>query len=494
MIASQIGFIPNIGKQRGSCADYNANNTWYFSSNLGCVNINYRYTTYFRSRPVLDYDQYDNELLESYPVPLSHMLFISKKAEKGKKGKPSYVYFALHRIEELVRLTHEINNCEIMPREGTTHIIFEPRIRQIVCASTGDRDIQTFYVSEMQPYLERFLYHTDSYSCRPGKGALRAVMQLQEYIFEATEGYTSDAWIAKRDIKVFFMSIDCFHVYKTVIDFIDTHMSKHRHKELLKYLTRVIYLKATKDHLRNMSKPYERMLLDPAKNIYNQPYYKGVPIGDWTSQMSGLIETTATLNQMSALGYRFVHYTDDNVAVVTDKSRWVEDEKRIARYYADAGLKIHPEKKYMQHHSKGVELLGYKLRFNRILPSDRTYHNIMWYLTRMVEKANESKHFTVANKEKIRDSVNSYLGLLGHINAFKIRREICRIIESSPMAKIFTVAPDYSKVIIRPQYTMAAYYRHKFKELKQHLKPYYYEIRKDCVRCTPGAAKLPVLD
>ena len=104
------------------------------------------------------------------------------------------------------------------------------------------------------------------------------------------------------------------------------------------------------------------------------------------------------------------------------------------------------------------------------------------------------QHFTVANKEKIRDSVNSYLGLLGHINAYKLRREICRIIELSPMAKIFTVAPDYSKVVIRPQYTMAAYYRHKFKELKQHLKPYYYEIRKDCVRCAPGAAKLPVLD
>ena len=87
-----------------------------------------------------------------------------------------------------------------------------------------------------------------------------------------------------------------------------------------------------------------------------------------------------------------------------------------------------------------------------------------------------------------------YAYVLGHINAYKLRREICRIIELSPMAKIFTVAPDYSKVVIRPQYTMAAYYRHKFNELKQHLKPYYYEIRKDCVRCAPGAAKLPVLD
>ena len=101
----------------------------------------------------------------------------------------------------------------------------------------------------------------------------------------------------------------------------------------------------------------------------------------------------------------------------------------------------------------------------------------MWYLTRMVKNANENIKHTVANKEKIRATVNSYLGMLVHINAYKLRREICRIIESSPMAKIFQAAPDYSKIIIRPEYTTEAYYLHKFKKLKQQLKPYYYEIR-----------------
>lgn len=477
MVASQIGYIPNIGKQRGSCADYNANNTWYFNSNNGCVNNNNRYNTNFRSRPVLDYHQYDNELLESYPVPLSRMLIVSKKAEKKKKSKPSYVYFAIHRIEELVMITHELNNFEIMPREGTAHIIFEPRVRQIVCAATGDRDIQTFYVGEMQPYLERFMYHPDSYSCRPGKGALRAVIQLQEYIFEATQGYTIDTWLVKRDIKAFFMSIDCFHVYNTVINFIDTYMGNHGQKNLLKYLSRVIYLKATKDHLRNMSKPYERMFLEPEKNIYNLPYYRGVPIGDWTSQMSGLIETTPILNHMSALGYRFVHYTDDNVTVVSDKNQWREDDGRIASYYCESGLTIHPKKRYMQHYSKGVELLGYKLRFNRILPGDRMYHNIMWYITRIVRKADENRSFVVKNKEKIRDSVNSYFGLLGHINAFKLRRKICWIIQSSQLSKVFLSAPDFSKIMIRKEYTIETYYKTQFKQLKHNLKPCYYEVR-----------------
>ena len=36
-----------------TCADYNANYTWYFSSYNGCVNYNLRFNPIFRSRPVL---------------------------------------------------------------------------------------------------------------------------------------------------------------------------------------------------------------------------------------------------------------------------------------------------------------------------------------------------------------------------------------------------------------------------------------------------------
>ena len=36
-----------------TCADVNANLTWYFSSYIGCVSYNNRYYTIFRSRPVL---------------------------------------------------------------------------------------------------------------------------------------------------------------------------------------------------------------------------------------------------------------------------------------------------------------------------------------------------------------------------------------------------------------------------------------------------------
>ena len=482
IVASQLGVMPygeplgctpSISKQRGSSADCNANNSWYFNGTNGCLNNNNRYNTNFRCRPSLDYGQYDNEQLETYLIPLSYLLIISLQSEKGKKRKPSYVFFVLHRIDELVPLCHEINNCEVLPREGTAHIIFEPRVREIVCAASVKKVMQTFYIMQMQPYLEKYMYHPDSYSCRPGKGGLKAVQQLNEYIYEATNGYTEleGVMLAKIDIQAFFMNLDCFQVCAIVTDFIDEYMADHPYKELLKYLTRIIYLAATKDHIKDMASKAERALLDPQKSVLNQPYYKGVPIGDWTSQTAGLIITTGPLRYLASLGYKFVHYTDDTTVIVMCLWRWLEDIERMEIHYKERyGLTLHPKKRYLQHVSKGVELLGFKLRFGRILPSDRIYHNMMWYLERTISKATENSGYAVAYKDKIQESINSYLGLLQHMDAFKLRREICQRVEASPIVVVFEASDDYKKIVIKPEYTTATYYENEYKSLKQQLK------------------------
>ena len=469
-IASQLGGkTPSIGRPRGSSADYNGNNTWYFNGNNGCFNNNNRYNGNFRSRPVLDYDQYDTSNLDSRLVPLSDWLIISLITSKGKNGKPTYVHFQLHRIERLVLLTHQVNNFELMPTRSTAHIIFEPRVREIVCASASKRVVQTFYIRTLQPLLEQYMYHPDSYSCRPGKGSLRAIMQLQDYVFAATNGYTgNDCWLAKVDLQAFFMSLDCFDLCDTVTAFIEKYMADSPLLDMMKYLTRQIYLAATKDHLKDMAHPKERALLNPKKSLYNQPYYRGVPIGDWTSQTAGLIKTTGALIYLVSLGYTFVHYTDDTTIVVTDKEKWLkEDCWRFERFYQMQGLTLHPDKRYFQHYTKGVEMLGYKLRFSRILPSDRIYHNIMWYLERTIRKANTDFATAVAYKEKILSSVNSYLGMLKHMSAFGLRKRICTMITESPLKAIFECAPDYSKLTIRDKYTTKADYRRAYRAIKQ---------------------------
>lgn len=464
-----MGSQNNISRLRGSCADYNANNTWYFNGDNGIANNNNRYNGNFRCRPVLDYDWFEYDHLDTYPVSLSDWLVISILACRGKHKKPTYVHFTLHRIEQLVSLTHQVGRYELMPTESTAHIIFEPRVREIVCACASKRVVQTFYIRTLQPLLEQYMYHEDSYSCRVGKGSLKAVQQLQEYVFEATEGYTyNDVWLAKVDLQAFFMSLDCFDLCDTITKFIDEHMQGSPYLDLMKYLTRQIYLAATKDHLKDMARPAERAQLDPRKSLYNQPYYRGVPIGDWTSQTAGLIKTTGAIIYLVSLGYRLTHYTDDSTIVVVNREKWLkEDLWRLENYYRAQGLTLHPDKRYFQHYTKGVEMLGYKVKRNRILPSDRIYHNMMWYMERTLRRTDANFSYAVKYKDKILCSVNSYLGMLRHMSGYNLRRMVCFMVIMSPLNKIFEVAKDYTKISIRPAYSDKAYFHQAYREVKK---------------------------
>lgn len=459
----------NISRRICSCADYNANNTWYFNGNNGNFNNNNRYNGNFRSRPILDYGLYDNASLDNYPIPLREWLIISRDTTRNKKNKPCYVFFVLHRIEILAQIAHQVNNCELLPTESTAHIIFEPRIREIVCAAASKRIVQTYYIRSLQPYLESRLYHPDSFSCRRGMGALRAVQRLQDYIFEESNGYTTDCWLVKVDIQAFFMSLNCFQVCRIVSDFINKEMSDHPQKDILLYITRQMYLAATKDHLRDMSNLIERSILDPAKSLYNRPYYTGVPIGDWTSQTAGLIITTLPLRYLTSLGYKFIHYTDDTVVVVRNKNQWLEDVERLARYYTNEyGLTLHPKKRYIQHYSKGVECLGYKVRFNRILPSDRIFHNLTWFTERTIRKADNS-NYALSHLEQIQATFNSYLGFLRWCNAFRLREKVCKSITSSALGRYMKPSDNSKKITINPRYTINNRYKASYRKTRKQL-------------------------
>ena len=86
------------------------------------------------------------------------------------------------------------------------------------------------------------------------------VKRISGDIYEETRGYTDldGIMLAKVDIQAFFMNLNCFQVCDIVTDFIDEYMSDHPHRELLKYLTRIIYLAATKDHIKDMASKAER--------------------------------------------------------------------------------------------------------------------------------------------------------------------------------------------------------------------------------------------
>ena len=179
--------------------------------------------------------------------------------------------------------------------------------------------------------------------------------------------------------------------------------------------------------------------------------------------------TTFALRYLESLGYAFVHYTDDTTILVRDKEKWLEDIDRLDRFYKGIGLTLHPDKRYLQHHSKGVEMVGYKVRFNRILPSDRIAHNLKWYIERTIRRAERSTGWLLAHSGNIQSTINSYLGFLKWCNAYRLRQQVCDRVRGSVLGMVLEPAGDNHKVTIRSEYTKANYYKREYKELKHML-------------------------
>ena len=91
----------------------------------------------------------------------------------------------------------------------------------------------------------------------------------------------------------------------------------------------------------------------------------------------------------------------------------------------------------------------------------------MWYLERTTRRANADFTFAVKYREKILSTVNSYLGMLRHMSAYKLRKRLGTIIDNSALSAIFEPAADYSKLTIRQRYTTKTYYKTAYRAIKQ---------------------------
>ena len=394
--------------------------------------------------------------------------------------KPSCLIFQYHLVVQLVELVHEVGNMEYVMRVGICFMITVPRLREVLAADFGDRLVQTWYFNELNWWLEHYHLHPDSYSCRVGKGGLRAVQQFYEYVFEVSEGYTKDCYVASLDLQSFFMSIDTELAVRLMSRFIE-EVYGGPHKNLLLYLTRIIYQSLPQSHC--VIKSNERMWLGfpKSKSLRGKTNGIGIPIGNVTSQMLANFLTTYYLNYLSSLGYRFVHYTDDTAFVFRDKERFLEDIGRFEWFLRnELHLTLHPNKRYLQHYSKGICMLGYKVRFDRILPSDRIVHNLQRKVDCAIRKAEGSGclygeapprpniAYMLREKDHFVQVINSYMGLMKWCNTFRLRRMILKSIAASAWGKVLTIdTVNWLKVNVKPEASTLDYYKRRNRKRKR---------------------------
>jgi len=258
--------------------------------------------------------------------------------------------------------------------------INDPKPRDIHKAEVRDRLLHHAIYRKLYLYFDqKFIF--DSYSCRFDKGTYRAMDRFNQYARTVSRNHTRTAWILKCDIRKFFANID----HEVLKNILRRHI---KDADIVWLLVEVIDSFHTKD------KP----------SI-------GLPLGNLTSQLL----VNIYMNELDQFLKRklkikqYIRFADDFV-IFSANRQWLEIMLPEVRNFLWHRLRLsfHPDKVSIKTFASGVDFLGW-VHF----PRHRT-----------LRAATRRRVSSRLGGNPPDETTASYLGLLGHGNAYKLKKKL----------------------------------------------------------------------
>jgi len=299
---------------------------------------------------------------------------------KGKNKRADVHEFGRYLMQNILELHNELVASTY--RHGGYHHfkISDPKPRDIHKASVRDRLVHHALHRKLYPFFDR-MFIADSYSCREGKGTHKAMNRFRAFAYKVSKNGTRTCWVLKCDIRKFFASID----QRVLMEIVGTYISDERVRALI----------------ANIVGSFNSGITS-----------KGLPLGNLTSQLL----VNIYMNEFDQFikhklkAKHYIRYADDFVILSEDKNHLLKTLPYMEMFLCDTlKLEMHPNKVSIQTLASGVDFLGW-VHFpdHRVLRTSTK--------RRMFRRIKE-----VNGKEA---TVQSYLGLLSHGNAHKLRDKI----------------------------------------------------------------------
>lgn len=294
------------------------------------------------------------------------------------------------------------NLCKILqektyrPGSYTSFYVRDPKLRLIHKATVVDRVVHHIVSRELEPIFEP-TFIAQSYSCRKNKGTHRGMLALQKMALKLSRNNARTCWALKLDIKKFFASVN--------------------HKILFEILKRKI---KDADFLDLLWKIIDGFYSDRTIDLSNK---KGIPIGNLTSQFFSNIymnEFDQFVKHKLKVKH-YLRYADDFVILSQSKDyleRLIPLIDQFLREKLD--LELHPDKIVFRKFRSGIDFLGYIVFPYHIMPRTKTKKRL---LRKIKAKVNEFKSGQIS-EEKMNETIQSYLGYLGHANTYQFVKEL----------------------------------------------------------------------
>lgn len=312
-------------------------------------------------------------------ISVENLLGAWSEFARGKRRKRDVQEFESLLMHHVLRLHNELK-LNTYAHGGYEHFrIADPKPRDIHKALVRDRLLHHALYRKLYPFFDR-TFTADSYSCRERKGTHAAMERFREFAAKVSKNRTRTCYVLKCDIRKFFASVD----HAILKDILGSHIPDTGTRWLL------------------------GVVID---SFSSGTSGKGLPLGNLTSQLLVNIymnEFDQFVKHKLKAKY-YVRYADDFVIFSHSRESLQSLVMHISGFLRKRlKLELHPNKVYIRTIASGVDFLGW-VHF----PDHRVLRTTS--KRRMLRRAEggTDKH-----------SVQSYLGMLGHGNAHKLRRRV----------------------------------------------------------------------
>lgn len=324
-----------------------------------------------------------------------HLFYSWEEFKRDKGLKEDILLFEKKLESEIFKLYRELKTETYKHSGYESFYISDPKLRHIHKATVKDRVVHHAIMHTLYPLYDK-TFIDNSFSCRVGKGTHKGVLALKNMIIKSSKNNTRTVYILKCDVEKFFDSVH--HII-----LIEILRQRIKDEKLMRLLIEVIESFAS-----DRSTLFDRV---------------GLPIGNLTSQLFANIymdKFDQYMKHQLKVKY-YPRYTDDFVIVSEDKEHLDNLKSDISRFLNKSlKLTIHPKKITIRKYTHGIDFLGHVSFPHHTLIRKRT-------LKRATRRINEKivLYKTGAlEKEKLEATLNSYLGVLSHANAYRFGEEL----------------------------------------------------------------------
>ncbi|WP_446440301.1 reverse transcriptase domain-containing protein [Pseudomonas sp. 910_21] len=311
---------------------------------------------------------------------------------RNKRNSASARLFEKDMEINLLDLHDDLIAGTYRPGRSICFVVTRPKAREVWAAAFRDRVVHHLLYNHIGPRIERS-FIADSCACIPGRGTLYAAKRLEAKIRSASQNWSKPIFYLKCDLANFFVAIDKEVLRRQLAAKITEPWWLALVEQILMHDPREDYEVRSPAHLFNRVPQHKRLTAQPA--------HLGLPIGNLSSQFFANVYLDA-LDQFAKhkLGAKhYVRYVDDFVFLHESPRQLNAWLAEVEAFLPSLGAKLNPAKTILQPVDRGVDFVGHVIK-----PWRRT--------TRKRSLAQALKRTAAAPTEDLRETANSYFGLL----------------------------------------------------------------------------------